>query len=105
MAEQPVQVVYRHKNLGFRYEDARERDEAVAAFVAQDKARGFDLRQHALMRVPLFRTGQSTYRFVWSFHPIVIDCRCLSLVTGELFITSFASLVLKLPVLTRVQPS
>ncbi|WP_260631847.1 condensation domain-containing protein, partial [Paenibacillus polymyxa] len=52
---QPLQIVYRHKNPSFRYEDVRGRKHAVAEFVTQDKARGFDLSKDALMRVAVFR--------------------------------------------------
>ncbi|WP_246063153.1 condensation domain-containing protein, partial [Paenibacillus ehimensis] len=71
--EQPLQIVYRSKQAGFRYEDLRGMEEAerqayVAAFLEEDKARGFDLSEDALMRVCVLQTGDTSYRFVWSFH-------------------------------------
>ncbi|WP_283657872.1 non-ribosomal peptide synthetase [Paenibacillus sp. RC343] len=101
---QPLQVVYRYKNPGFRYEDVRGREDAVAEFVALDKEQNFDLGKDALMRVIVFRTGDSSYRFVWSFHHMVMDGWCLSLVTDEVFGAYFALLKHKQPELAPVKP-
>ncbi|PTU44143.1 non-ribosomal peptide synthetase, partial [Paenibacillus polymyxa] len=101
---QPLQIVYRHKDSSFRYEDVRGREQAVAEFVSQDKVRGFDLTKDALMRVAVFRTGDRSYRFVWSFHHIVMDGWCLSLMTDEVFGAYFALLENKQPELAPVKP-
>ncbi|OMF37365.1 condensation domain-containing protein, partial [Paenibacillus peoriae] len=58
----------------------------------------------ALMRVTVFRTGDSSYRFVWSFHHIVMDGWCLSLVTDEVFGAYVALLEHKQPELAPVKP-
>ncbi|WP_281944516.1 condensation domain-containing protein, partial [Paenibacillus tyrfis] len=80
---------------GFHYEDLRgmneaEREAYGADYIREDKARGFDLTQDVLMRVSILRTGEETLRFIWSFHHIVMDGWCLSLVTQEVFGTYFA---------------
>ncbi|WP_254207985.1 non-ribosomal peptide synthase/polyketide synthase, partial [Paenibacillus sp. AK121] len=101
---QPLQVVYRHKNASFRYEDARGREHTVAEFVTQDKARGFDLGKDALMRIAVFRTGDCSYRFVWSFHHILMDGWCLSLVMEEV-LSAYSSLMKnRQPELPPVRP-
>ncbi|WP_255305601.1 condensation domain-containing protein [Paenibacillus sp. Mc5Re-14] len=101
---QPLQVVYRHKNPSFRYEDARGREHTVAEFVTQDKARGFDLGKDALMRIAVFRTGDCSYRFVWSFHHILMDGWCLSLVMEEV-LSAYSSLMKnRQPELPPVRP-
>ncbi|WP_157244100.1 non-ribosomal peptide synthetase, partial [Paenibacillus elgii] len=107
--EQPLQIVYRSKQAGFRYEDLRGMEEAerqayVAAFLEQDKARSFDLSHDALMRVSVLQTGDAAYRFVWSFHHIVMDGWCLALVTNEVFGTYFALLEKRQPELAPVVP-
>ncbi|KAF6616313.1 amino acid adenylation domain-containing protein, partial [Paenibacillus sp. EKM102P] len=73
-------------------------------FVTQDKARGFDLSKDALMRVAVFRKGDHSYRFVWSFHHIVMDGWCLSLMTDEVFGAYAALLENKQPELAPVKP-
>ncbi|WP_197492127.1 condensation domain-containing protein, partial [Paenibacillus jamilae] len=71
--DEPVQVIFRRKEVGFRYEDLRhlddqKRDAYVQEFIRQDKAAGFDLSRDALMRVAILRTGDENYYFVWSSH-------------------------------------
>ncbi|KZE78885.1 non-ribosomal peptide synthetase [Paenibacillus elgii] len=87
---EPLQVVYRHRDCGFHYEDLRGMEEAersayVQAFEVADKAKGFDLSRDVLIRVSILRIGERAYRFIWSFHHIVMDGWCLSLVNKEVF--------------------
>lgn len=93
---EPLQVVYRNRDCGFQYEDLHHLDEDeidswVKNFKLQDKARGFDLRRDVLLRVAILRTGEDSYHFVWSFHHIVMDGWCLSLINKEVF-ESYAAL-------------
>ncbi|WDZ59801.1 non-ribosomal peptide synthetase [Paenibacillus polymyxa] len=93
---EPLQVVYRNRDCGFQYEDLHHLDEdeidtRVKNFKLQDKARGFDLRRDVLLRVAILRTGEDSYHFVWSFHHIVMDGWCLSLINKEVF-ESYAAL-------------
>ncbi|WP_249930846.1 condensation domain-containing protein, partial [Paenibacillus polymyxa] len=94
--DEPVQVIFRHKDVGFRCEDLRhlddqERDAYVQEFIRQDKAAGFDLSRDALMRVAILRTGDEDYYFVWSSHHILMDGWCVALVTDEVFEAYFAA--------------
>ncbi|MGR6130328.1 amino acid adenylation domain-containing protein, partial [Paenibacillus sp. SER-28] len=107
--EQPLQVVYRHKHAGFRFEDVRsmeqgEQDAYIADFAERDKAEGFNFSSGELMRVSILRTGEESYRFVWSFHHILMDGWCLFLVVGEAFNTYFAILEDRKPELVPVTP-
>ncbi|MGG1640083.1 amino acid adenylation domain-containing protein [Paenibacillus sp. NRS-1782] len=93
---EPLQVVYRSRDCGFQYEDLHKldvdtRDTWVKNFELEDKARGFDLRRDVLLRVAILRTGEDSYHFVWSFHHIVMDGWCLSLINKEVF-ESYAAL-------------
>ncbi|KJD42170.1 non-ribosomal peptide synthetase [Paenibacillus terrae] len=93
---EPLQVVYRSRDCGFQYEDlhkldADTRDTWVKNFELEDKTRGFDLRRDVLLRVAILRTGEDSYHFVWSFHHIVMDGWCLSLINKEVF-ESYAAL-------------
>ncbi|WP_342417692.1 amino acid adenylation domain-containing protein [Paenibacillus sp. FSL R10-2782] len=93
---EPLQVVYRSRDCGFQYEDLHKldvgtRDTWVKNFELEDRARGFDLRRDVLLRVAILRTGEDSYHFVWSFHHIVMDGWCLSLINKEVF-ESYAAL-------------
>ncbi|MBE0344067.1 hypothetical protein E4V51_29495, partial [Paenibacillus sp. 28ISP30-2] len=106
---EPVQVVYRSRDCGFQYKDLRkldvdQRDTWLKSFKLENKARGFDLRQDVLLRVAILRTGEDSYHFVWSFHHIVMDGWCLSLVNKEVF-ESYAALEEgRVPVLAPAVP-
>ncbi|WP_301292840.1 non-ribosomal peptide synthetase, partial [Paenibacillus tyrfis] len=93
--QEPLQIVYRSKASEFYFEDVRDLGDAeqrayVAAFAAKDRARGFDLAADALMRIGILQTGDTEYSFVWSFHHIVMDGWCISLLYQEVFGAYFA---------------
>ncbi|MDO3682129.1 non-ribosomal peptide synthetase, partial [Paenibacillus ehimensis] len=107
--EEPLQIVYRRKGSEVYLEDLRgmgeaEREAYIAAFTSRDKARGFDLAQDALMRVSILRTGEQAYRLIWSFHHIVMDGWCLSLVTSEVFGAYYALAERREPEFAEVTP-
>jgi amino acid adenylation domain-containing protein/non-ribosomal peptide synthase protein (TIGR01720 family) len=86
----PLQVVRRGPRLPWTEEDWRqvprpEVPERLAAWLAADRARAFDLARPPLMRAALLRTGEDRYRFVWSFHHLLVDGWCLSLIFREVF--------------------
>ncbi|MDO3682170.1 amino acid adenylation domain-containing protein, partial [Paenibacillus ehimensis] len=107
--DQPVQVVFRSKDNGFAYMDLRDMNETERAvyldtFIREDRVRGFDLEKDPLMRVSVLRTGEETYRFVWSSHHILMDGWCVALMTGEVFESYFALMQHKQPELAPVTP-
>ncbi|MBE0339247.1 non-ribosomal peptide synthetase [Paenibacillus sp. 23TSA30-6] len=106
---EPLQVVYRSRDCGFQYKDLRkldvdQRDTWLKSFKLENKARGFDLRQDVLLRVAILRTGEDSYHFVWSFHHIVMDGWCLSLVNKEVFESYAALQEGRVPVLAPAVP-
>ena len=52
---------------------SNEQDAHVTAFLAADRQRGFALDAAPLMRISLLQLGADLYRFVWSFHHILLD--------------------------------
>ncbi|MEW9702943.1 amino acid adenylation domain-containing protein, partial [Paenibacillus sp. SI8] len=109
LGDQPLQVVFKERKSGFAYEDLRGMGKAeqaayVADFTKKDKTQGFALGQDALMRVSVLQTGDQSYRFIWSFHHILMDGWCLSLMTGEVFGSYFDFLKQQQPELAPVTP-
>ncbi|WP_369345680.1 non-ribosomal peptide synthetase [Caldalkalibacillus mannanilyticus] len=95
--EEPLQIVYKGKPVDFTYEDLsemamNESQTYVDHFVKADKQKGFDLAQDALMRLSILRIDETTYRFIWSFHHILMDGWCLPIFMKELFQTYFSYL-------------
>ncbi|HEX2271488.1 MAG TPA: amino acid adenylation domain-containing protein, partial [Pyrinomonadaceae bacterium] len=88
--KQPLQFVYRQVTLPWEVHDWREsspsdRQHQLDAFLLADRARGFDLSKPPLMRFALLRMGDDLWHFVWTFHHILLDGWCLSLLLREVF--------------------
>ena len=62
-----------------------DRDARWSALMAEDRARGFDLRRLPLQRVTLVRFGETSWRLMWTFHHILIDGRAFAMVLREVF--------------------
>jgi amino acid adenylation domain-containing protein/non-ribosomal peptide synthase protein (TIGR01720 family) len=83
--ERPFQVVRREAEAPTRVEDwsaldAADREARLAAFLAEDRAAGFDPARAPLMRLALFCTGERTHRLVWTHHHALLDGWSLPLV-------------------------
>ncbi|MCM3008272.1 plipastatin non-ribosomal peptide synthetase PpsD [Bacillus subtilis] len=105
----PQQVVLRERNVIVLEEDITHLNEAEQSqFIEQwkekDRDRGFHLQKDVLMRIALIQTGESQYTCIWTFHHIMMDGWCLSIVLKE-FLHIYASYVNASPItLEPVQP-
>lgn len=77
---EPLQVVRGEAPLHW---EEREAGGAPDALEAAERARGFDPAAPPLMRVVRVRTGEDTYRFVWTWSALVLDARSASLLLEE----------------------
>ena len=80
----PVQVIRREARVPFRREDWRgleeaERQRRLEAYLAADRAEGFELGRGPLMRLALFRLGEDEHQLVWTHHHLILDGWSLSL--------------------------
>ncbi|HEV7472548.1 MAG TPA: amino acid adenylation domain-containing protein, partial [Pyrinomonadaceae bacterium] len=106
----PVQVVFRSLESPWEMYDWRsqpetERQQAFNAFLARDRARGFDLGQAPLFRCTLIRETETSYRFCWSHHHILLDGWSAAILMKEVF-NSFDDVLRegKPPTLPRPRP-
>jgi thioesterase domain-containing protein/acyl carrier protein len=88
--ERPLQVVRQSVEVPLRIEDLRgldaeEQRRRVAAFCEADLKRGFDLRKAPLLRLALLRLGDDVHELVWSYHHLVLDAWCRSVMLQEVF--------------------
>ncbi|HEX5107390.1 MAG TPA: amino acid adenylation domain-containing protein [Vicinamibacterales bacterium] len=90
--QQPRHEILANIALPFLVED--HRDDAVdaqgrrlAAFLNEDRVRGFDLREAPLLRITLFRWAERSWSMVWTFHHVLLDGRTFPILLGELFDT------------------
>ena len=88
--DQPVQVVYGRVPLPLHQQDWRglsagEQELKLAEHLKTERRKGFDLTQAPLMRLHLIRLTDSSYRFIWSHHHLLLDGWCNTLILKEVF--------------------
>jgi len=69
----------------FRGLTATERAELWRAFLAEDRARGFELERAPLQRVTVFRLDAGQAALVWTFHHLILDGSSIPIVLREVF--------------------
>lgn len=80
----PLQAVHRNVSLPFTTETWPAFDPArLEAFLADDRARGFDLEHAPLLRLTLIQAAPDEAYFVSSFHHLLVDGWCLSRLERE----------------------
>ncbi|MEM1366477.1 MAG: amino acid adenylation domain-containing protein, partial [Cyanobacteria bacterium P01_H01_bin.15] len=94
--DQPLQIVYDAVELpwieaDWRNLDKAEQDAKLNDFLIQDRTQGFALDQAPLMRCALFRLDAKSYRFVWSYHHLLMDGWCNGILLKEM-LTIYQSL-------------
>lgn len=87
---EPVQVVHRRVEYPVSSQDWRalseaEQQERLAAYLLDDRRRGFDFERAPLWRLLIARLGSQRYAFIWTHHHILLDGWCLSLILKDLF--------------------
>jgi hypothetical protein len=89
-APEPLQVVYSDVVCPWQVEDWRtlspsEQAEKFEDYLNNDRGDGFNLASAPLVRFALFRLDEAEYKFVWTFHHILMDGHSHSLILQELF--------------------
>src|SRR6266852_5648790 len=87
---EPRQEVHRSVRIPLEQEDWRGLSAPELAwrfedFLNADRQRGCDLTAAPLMRLTLLRTGETTFRLVWTFHHLLLDGRAVVLLLNEIF--------------------
>jgi condensation domain-containing protein len=89
--KKPVQVVQKHLALTWEELDWRGltnevQREQLAAYLAQEQTRSFQLSRAPLMRLALIRLNDDEFEFVWSHHHLLLDGWSTSRVTNEVIL-------------------
>ncbi len=76
--DQPVQMVVDRVDLPWTEHDLSTlapaaRQDAIRAYLEEDRRRGFDLSQAPLMRFAWFRLTPNEHWCIWTFHHLVLD--------------------------------
>jgi microcystin synthetase protein McyB len=86
--EKPLQIVRSTVELPWQTADWRkfseeEKAQRWTSFLARDRDTGFDLERAPLIRLALIQLGDTRFRFLLTFHHIVLDGWSLRLLMGE----------------------
>ncbi len=76
--EEPVQLVERRLTLSIEQQDwsalpAAASEARLAAFIAADRERGFDLARPPLMRLAVLRVREDRRYILWTYHHLILD--------------------------------
>lgn len=87
--DRPVQVIYDDAEPEWHLADwsqlgGEEQETAFTSWLEADRGRGFRLDKAPLLRFALIRLAEGRHRFVWSFHHLLMDGWCGSLLVGEM---------------------
>ncbi|NOQ75939.1 MAG: amino acid adenylation domain-containing protein, partial [Crocinitomix sp.] len=86
-----LQIVRKNIPSNYQYEllspelDEAAKDKITQQFKEQDRARGFDLTSHSQMRLQVIDRADGSFEFIWSFHHILMDGWCMSILTNEFY--------------------
>ncbi|HEY6324431.1 MAG TPA: amino acid adenylation domain-containing protein, partial [Thermoanaerobaculia bacterium] len=88
--ERPQQVVLGDAPLAIEERDWRglasgDQERLLAAFLAEDVRRGFDLESPPPLRIALLRLADERWRLIWSWHHVALDGWSCNLLLREVF--------------------
>ncbi len=83
--KRPMQVVHKQVELPITYEDwshlsEGEQQGRLEQLLSEERAQGLDFTKAPLMRVRLYKIAPDTYQFVRSYHHILMDAWCFSII-------------------------
>ena len=84
-----VQIVLKERNLECTFEKS---DKSLDELLNEDIRRGFDLQKDSLLRLRIVEIAEKEYYFIWSFHHIIMDGWCMSIILGD-FLRYYNALV------------
>ncbi|MGY2288229.1 non-ribosomal peptide synthase/polyketide synthase [Pseudomonas sp. SDO528_S397] len=107
--KQPVQVIHREVKVPLDTLDLRalaphEQEARIRSLLEDEQKVGFNLSKPPLIRFRLVRLADESYEFIRSFHHILMDAWCISLVTVDFLKVYEALCNDRTPALTRPRP-
>jgi iturin family lipopeptide synthetase A len=107
--ECPLQLLLKERTIDFEYRDIRQEcfsgvvEEIMQEFRLTENEKVFDLSKDVLMRLRVFKTAEKQYEFIWSYHHILMDGWCTSIILKdfkELYAANIQSKEITLPPVT-----
>lgn len=94
---EPVQIIsddvsFQHQITDFSQTSEKEVDEKIKLFLREDRLSSFELSQAPLMRFNFFLVNNNIYKYLWTFHHIILDGRSIDILIKE-FYSIYGSLI------------
>ena len=84
--DKALQVVLKQAPDTFAYHDCTLPDRPTAEqIIKADLAKGFNLLSGSQMRLSVLKIGEDVYQFLWSFHHILLDGWCVSILIKDFY--------------------
>ncbi|MFH6948154.1 non-ribosomal peptide synthetase [Flavobacterium sp. FlaQc-51] len=84
--DQLLQIVKKTGEYDVEYLDFTEKNALdLADFKIADRNKGFNLEKGPLMRLKIIKLEEGIFEFIWSYHHILMDGWCHSLITKDFF--------------------
>ncbi len=109
--EQPLQLVLKNTGIVYTWKDLTNlpnmdmREQWIHDYKQQDRLHDFELDKGGLMRITVVQVDTQVCDFIWSFHHILMDGWCVSLLISD-FLAIYSSLAkgIETPALLPVPP-
>jgi iturin family lipopeptide synthetase A len=107
--ERPLQLLLKERTIDFEYKDIQQEcfsgdvEKILQGFRSAENEKVFDLSKDVLMRLRVFKIAEEQYEFIWSYHHILMDGWCTSIILNdfkELYAASIRSKKITLPSVT-----
>jgi len=79
------EVSFKGECFDWKHLSTREQEESLEEYIQKDRAQGFNIGQAPLMRLAIFQLSSDEYKFIWTFHHILLDGRAFPLILEEMF--------------------
>lgn len=83
----PDNVLFKSQISDFSLMSEEEVDEKIQRLLREDRLLSFDLRRAPLMRFHFFLINNGCYKFLWTFHHILLDGRSIDIIIKDFFST------------------
>ena len=89
-SDEPFQIVYQRIKFPWTQHDwrsisAQEQDQRIEELLQEDRKQGFDFTRPPLMRITLVQLSEERYRFLWSYHHLLMDGWSSAQILAEVF--------------------
>ncbi|GIN71759.1 hypothetical protein J14TS2_22340 [Bacillus sp. J14TS2] len=86
--KKPQQIILSNRKIEMETIDLSDLDPAARKeqeqeITQEDIKRGFDLEKNSLLRLKVIKNGPSDYKIIWTFHHIILDGWCLSIISSD----------------------